>query len=143
MVKKGIGVILCNDQGKVLLGYRIGRHGYGSWSFPGGHVEINETPEECAIRETKEETGIQLFSSDLVKGPHTYNYFPASGLKYDTQFIIAQSNSDPTLKEPDKFTEWSWFYWNHFPEPLFDPIKNLIQEGFGEKQLFYLINFNK
>jgi ADP-ribose pyrophosphatase YjhB (NUDIX family) len=32
----------------------------GKWSFPKGHIEKDERPLECAIRETKEETGIDL-----------------------------------------------------------------------------------
>ncbi len=31
-----------------------------SWLPPGGHIEENELPHECAIRETKEETGIDI-----------------------------------------------------------------------------------
>lgn len=32
----------------------------GKWVQPGGHIELNEDPEEAAIRETLEETGIQI-----------------------------------------------------------------------------------
>ena len=33
---------------------------YGKWSQPGGHIEHNEFPEEAAIREAYEETGIKV-----------------------------------------------------------------------------------
>ena len=33
---------------------------YGVWLQPGGHVEERETPDEAAIRETKEETGLEV-----------------------------------------------------------------------------------
>lgn len=32
----------------------------GKWVQPGGHVELNETPEECALREVYEETGLKV-----------------------------------------------------------------------------------
>jgi 8-oxo-dGTP pyrophosphatase MutT (NUDIX family) len=32
----------------------------GKWMVPGGHVEPSENPQECAIREVKEETGIEI-----------------------------------------------------------------------------------
>jgi len=32
----------------------------GKWTQPGGHIENDETPEECALRESYEETGIKI-----------------------------------------------------------------------------------
>ena len=32
----------------------------GAWVLPGGHIEVGESLEECAIREIKEETGIEI-----------------------------------------------------------------------------------
>ena len=32
----------------------------GRWTQPGGHIEDNETPEECALREAYEETGLHV-----------------------------------------------------------------------------------
>jgi len=49
----------------VLMGMRKNKHGDGTWCFPGGHLEMHETPERCAIRETFEETGIQLNEKDF------------------------------------------------------------------------------
>lgn len=37
----------------------------GRWLPPGGHVDPGETPEECAVREVKEETGQDAFLLDL------------------------------------------------------------------------------
>ena len=32
----------------------------GAWVLPGGHIEVGESLEECAVREIKEETGINI-----------------------------------------------------------------------------------
>lgn len=39
------------------------------WLPPGGHIETNELPSECAIRETLEETGLQI---ELIKDEHIW-----------------------------------------------------------------------
>ena len=33
---------------------------YGAWTFPGGFIEVDETAEEAALRETEEEVGLSL-----------------------------------------------------------------------------------
>jgi 8-oxo-dGTP diphosphatase len=37
----------------------------GSWSIPAGFLEIDESPEEAALRELQEETGVSVSESDL------------------------------------------------------------------------------
>lgn len=59
------GTIVFDDEGKVLIvnstGIRDGKHSFqGRYSFPKGHVEYGETLQECAIRETLEETGVSV-----------------------------------------------------------------------------------
>jgi ADP-ribose pyrophosphatase YjhB (NUDIX family) len=45
--------------GRVLLGQRTGGAGAGLWSLPGGMVEVGETTAAAALRELKEETGVE------------------------------------------------------------------------------------
>jgi 8-oxo-dGTP pyrophosphatase MutT (NUDIX family) len=45
------------DQGKVLL---LMHPKLKKWLPPGGHIEANETPPECAKREAYEETGLEI-----------------------------------------------------------------------------------
>jgi len=59
-------VILRDPKGRVLLARRSGvRYGSGLWGLPGGHVEGNETLAQAAARETAEEVGVTVRSSDL------------------------------------------------------------------------------
>ena len=46
----------------------------GQWDFPGGKLKIDEKPEDCAVRETKEETSLRVTTAGLVlEGDHTEN----------------------------------------------------------------------
>lgn len=50
-------------EGKYLMLHRVKKHhdiNAGKWIGVGGHVENGETPEECLLREVKEETGLRL-----------------------------------------------------------------------------------
>ena len=57
------GGCLFNDEGKVLLQKRGDS---GKWGFPGGAIELGETPEETADRELKEETGLDVEVESLI-----------------------------------------------------------------------------
>lgn len=57
------GGCVFDADGKVLLQRRGDRN---MWGFPGGAIEIGETPEMAAIREVKEETGLDVKVSGLV-----------------------------------------------------------------------------
>lgn len=50
------------DRGKVLLVQRARAPWLGLWSLPGGRLEAGETPEQCAIREVREETGLSIYA---------------------------------------------------------------------------------
>jgi len=61
MVRKpgvGLGVIVENAQGQILVQKRTGSHAQ-KYSIPGGGLELGETFEEGACRELREEHGIE------------------------------------------------------------------------------------
>jgi len=51
---------------KVLMVKRVMEPAQGSWCFPGGFMEMGETPQETAIRECKEESGFDVEITQLV-----------------------------------------------------------------------------
>ena len=125
----GVGVIVIKGN-KVLLGKRKNAHGEGSWCFPGGHLEFNESVEECAVREVREETGIEI--KNLRLGPFTNDVFKKERKHYVTLFVIAEyASGKAKVMEPEKCEKWAWFEWNRLPEPLFLPIQNLLKQGFN------------
>ena len=58
-----VTVVVVNDEGQVLL---IERSDNGLWSLPGGGQDIGENIEQTAVRETLEETGVQIQVTGLV-----------------------------------------------------------------------------
>lgn len=125
--KVGVGVIIVKD-GEVLMQKRINAHGDGTWSFPGGHLEWDESPEECAIRETREEMGIEI--GDVRPASFTNYIFTAEDKHYVTLFLTAKVVSgEPHIMETDKTDDLGWFSWDELPRPLFLPVENLLKQG--------------
>jgi 8-oxo-dGTP diphosphatase len=124
----GVAAIVIKD-GKVLLGKRKNSHGEGTWQFPGGHLEFNESIENCARREVFEETGIKIKNIRL--GPYTNDIFDKEQKHYITLFAISDYDSGVLeLREPEKCERWAWFEWSKLPAPSFLPIINLKKQNF-------------
>lgn len=127
--KVGVGVIIIKEN-KVLLGKRKNSHGEGSWCFPGGHLEFNESLENCAKREVLEETGIEI--KNIRFGTITNDIFKDEGKHYITIFMLCEYDSgEVKVMEPEKCEKWHWFEWNNLPEPLFLPIQNLLKKDYN------------
>ena len=114
--------------GKVLLGKRIGKLGHGEWWCPGGHLEFGETVESGMIRETFEETWIQLDS--IVLGPYTEEFFEQEARHYINLTGVAEvdDNVTPQAMEIDKCEQWEWFDWENLPTPYsatYDKLKSI------------------
>lgn len=120
--KIGVNVFVFKD-GKLLLGKRIGKTGYGTWCLPGGHFEWGETLVGAAARELEEETSIQ--SEDL-QFLHLVNE-PRQDTHYvHIDFLAKNWHGEPKVMEPDKFAEWNWFDLNDLPDPIFVGHQKLI-----------------
>ncbi|HKJ27038.1 MAG TPA: NUDIX hydrolase [Anaerolineales bacterium] len=74
-LKVGAVALIENAAGEVLLGVRGHAPWKGDWNLPAGYVEFNETPEHAAIREAKEETGLDIAITQQV-GTYTYEDDP-------------------------------------------------------------------
>lgn len=113
------------------MGKRKGSHGAGTWSFPGGHPEPNETINEAIRRELFEETGIE-FKGYLKHSTFVENHFEADGKRYVTLYTEGHVDEapSPVVREPNKCEEWRWVNVNDLPQPLFAPIEKLLQLGY-------------
>jgi len=124
----GVGVFVFKD-GKFLVGQRRGAHGEGSWSLPGGHLEFNESPEETAIREVREETGLEI--ANVAFAAVTNDIFTNEGKHYITIWMKSDwASGEPTITEPDKFIEQRWAGFDSLPTPLFLPWEQLLSSEF-------------
>ncbi len=50
--------VILNDKNEIVIIKRKFEPNPGAWALPSGYIEINQNPEECAIEEMKEETGL-------------------------------------------------------------------------------------
>ncbi len=62
----GCGVVVFDEQDRLLLVIEGGGPTPGQWSFPAGKLEFGETIQSAAIRETQEETGLRVSLQNLV-----------------------------------------------------------------------------
>lgn len=78
-VRLVVAAALVDRDGRVLLAQRPeGKHLAGTWEFPGGKVEADETPEAALVRELREELGIETEASCLAPATfasHSYEHF--------------------------------------------------------------------
>ena len=87
-VKTGIGVILVNDKGKVLIGKRCGSHAC-KYSIPGGHLEAGETFEQATKREIKEETNLDIKFPKIIAVTNNLETYKEEGLHYISIVLLA------------------------------------------------------
>jgi 8-oxo-dGTP diphosphatase len=118
-----IGVnVFVKKEGKILLGQRTGGTGEGQWCLPGGKLEFNERLEVCALREVKEECGIDLQEIKFVN----LNSDPRGHEHWIHINYEGETEQEPVLVEPECFTAWGWFRPDQLPDPVFFGHRKLI-----------------
>lgn len=126
-IKVGVGLYIINNQKQLLLGLRKSPHGQGTWCPPGGHMEFGESNEQAAIREAKEETGLEINPADIKLAGVTNDYFKESGKHYITLNLITHDCPDtPRVMEPEKCEQWRWFDLDKLPANLFLSTANFL-----------------
>ena len=75
-------VALIDIDGRVLLSQRPdGKSMAGLWEFPGGKIEIGETPEAALIRELREELNIDTVQSCLAPLSFVSHHYDATTVR--------------------------------------------------------------
>lgn len=126
--KVGVGVYILNSNSQVLLIKRKGSHGEGTWCPPGGHLEFGESWLDCAKRETKEESDLNITGAEF--WGVTNDVFKEENKHYITLALRAPGYSgEPKIMEPEKCTEIGWFDLNNLPKPLFLTFINFLDSN--------------
>lgn len=100
------GVIIVNDQGQILLVQRGHQPQVGRWTVPGGRLEPGETPEQAAVREALEETGLHV----RIEREALRVRLPAgTGREFDVRDFVA-SVVGGTLAPGDDADDARWFH---------------------------------
>ncbi len=116
IIKIGSNVLLVRD-GKILFGKRLNCAGAGTYGVPGGHVEFGESPEACAIRELKEETGLVVDKLKLVSIINDPRQDTGHYLQF--VFLCESFDGEPVTVEPHKCAGWEWFDIDNPPKDVF------------------------
>lgn len=96
-----VAAIVTSDQG-VLLGRR--HDGKPLWTFPGGAMEAGETPQETAVRECREETGLEV-SADIIIGERDH---PKTGRHMIYVQCKAFNGVQVRVGDPEELAEVAW-----------------------------------
>lgn len=91
-----------NDVKLLLVKNHNGRH----WSFPKGHIEENETEQETAIREIKEETNLDVKIMDNFR--EVSCYCPFGKIKKEVVFFLARTVSDNIKLQESEIDSFLW-----------------------------------
>lgn len=116
----GVGCIVVCD-GRILM---VQNH-RGFWSTPGGHLDFGESPAECAVRETFEETGVRVTEVEFVA--ITNDVLPDAGRHYITIWMRANAAElTPVIHDRAEIAAAGWFPPNALPEPRHLYFENLL-----------------
>jgi 8-oxo-dGTP diphosphatase len=117
VVRVGVGVLIRDPlhPQKVFAGIRQNSHGANTLALPGGHLELYESWEQCATRETLEETGLQLRPQSVRFGHVTNDIMEKEGKHYVTIFMMGECQCEvtrPKNLEPHKCSGWESYSWD-------------------------------
>ena len=140
----GVGVIVLNEKNQLLLGLRNDDpemadselHLEGTWTMPRGKLEFGESFEEAGIRETKEETNLDVEDVEVICFANDKNQYA----QFVTVGMIAKKYSgEVKTMEPDEIVDWKWFDVDNLPKNLYFPSekvwKNYLANKFYDKNL--------
>jgi 8-oxo-dGTP pyrophosphatase MutT (NUDIX family) len=123
MKTKGSSCVVINEKEEVLL---VLREDFRIWALPGGGLEPDETWEQAAVRETREETGYQVEIRQYV-GEYWRPQMPAGG---DLRHVfLARVLDVPPSQRDDESVDVRWFPATALPKRMFRFSREHIQDA--------------
>ena len=111
-------VITKEAEPKVLLIERGDEPFKGCWAFPGGFMNMDETTEQCAIRELEEETGLKVSKVYQIGAYSKVDRDPRG--RTITVAYLAIIDASMAVKGQDDAAKAQWFPMSTLPELAFD-----------------------
>jgi 8-oxo-dGTP pyrophosphatase MutT (NUDIX family) len=102
------GVVYRVDDGRPL--FLLIRDSYDNWGFPKGHLERDEAPETAALREVREETGLEdVESRGTIESIDWYFRFRGRLIHKICHFYLMETASDTTSpQQAEGITACQW-----------------------------------
>lgn len=113
----GVGLIVRQPDGKVLMCRRLKTPEAGHWSIVGGKIDIMEPAVDAVRREAEEETGLKIGRVDFVGVVEAI-------LGHEDQhwlsliYVTDDFSGEAFLTEPDKHSDLQWIDPDQPPQPL-------------------------
>jgi mutator protein MutT len=122
-------ILKADGESTEILLHRRKNTGYqdGKWDISGsGHVDEGETAQSAVIRECKEELGIDVQIEDLTF-VHLSHRLAPDRTYYDIYFVVGNYVGEPSITEPDKCSDLSWFDINKLPSDMIECRAAVVQ----------------
>ncbi len=129
---KVAAVVFLRDGDRVLLVKRAMNPERGKWALPAGYVDAGEDPRAAAIRETVEETGLEITIHrllDVVFNPPIPNTFHGASIA----IIYAGRVVGGTLQAQDDVDDVGWFTKDSLPEIAFLSTRQAIERWLSNR----------
>lgn len=111
-------VITREEEPKVLLIERGNEPFKGKWAFPGGFMNMDETTEQCAVRELEEETGLRVSDIQQIGAYSKVDRDPRG--RTVTVAYLAIVDAPVEAKGQDDAAKAEWFPVSALPQLAFD-----------------------
>lgn len=131
-MEKSCGCIIFNND-KVL----IVKQTSGFYGFPKGHIEIGETFEECAIRETREEVGLDVKVDSNYK--FCISYLVHDKVPKEVVYFISFVVGNDSIKiQEDEIAEAMWVSCDKVSDILsFDNLREIWLQAYDKYKEVY------
>lgn len=104
--EKSCGAIILKEENENIETLILKHKNGGHWAFAKGHVEGNETEEETALREIKEETNLDVELDMNFRTSVTYS--PSEGIEKDVIYFIAYKTEGEEIAQEEEIYEEKW-----------------------------------